>query len=380
MSYSVSNYAAMIDDQIRVEAYLEAMSRTIKTGDVVVELGTGIGFFAVMACRMGARRVYAIEPNDAIQVARELAAANGCADRIEFIQDLSTNITLPEPTDVMISDLRGVLPLFGQHIPSIVDARQRLLKPEGALIPRRDVLCAAVVESPDLYRHQLAMPDSDKHDFDWQPVRRIIVNNWGKGRITAEQILLPAQPITSLDYVSVQSADLSGETSWVADRAGTAHGVSVWFDATLAEGVAFSNSPVEPELVYGSAFFPFFEPVAIAAGDAIRFSLQADLVSDDYVWRWNTTVKQGEKVKAAFQQSTFFGAPLSPTQLRRGSSEFQPTLSEDGQIAQFIIERMNGRLSVGEIADQVLAQFPSRFANRQQALTKVGALAQQYSL
>ena len=379
MSYNVSSYAAMIDDRIRVEAYLEAMRRTIKPGDVVVELGTGIGFFAVMACRLGARRIYAIEPNDAIHVARELAAANGCADRIEFIQDLSTNVTLPEPADVMLSDLRGVLPLFSQHIPSIVDARRRLLKPEGVLIPQRDVLWAAVVESPELYRRQLAMPDAGEHDFDWRPVRRIVVNNWGKGRVTTEQILLPAQPFASLDYASVQSADLSSELHWIADRAGTAHGVSVWFDATLVEGVTFSNSPVETELVYGSAFFPFSEPVAIAAGDEVAVVLQADLVSDDYVWRWNTTVKQGEKIKAAFQQSTFFGAPLSPSQLRRGSSEFQPTLNEDGQIAQFIIERMARRLSVGEIADQVLAQFPTRFANRQNALTHVGALAQQYS-
>lgn len=379
MSYSVSSYAAMIDDRIRVAAYLEAMRRTIKPGDVVVELGTGIGFFAVMACRLGARRVYAIEPNDAIQVARELAAANGCAERIEFIHDLSTNVTLPEPADVMLSDLRGVLPLFSQHIPSVVDARRRLLKPEGVLIPQRDVLWAAVVESPELYRRQLAMPDANEHDFDWRPVRRIVVNNWGKGRVTTEQILLPAQQFASLDYASVLSADVSGETSWIADRAGTAHGVLAWFDATLVDGVTFSTSPIEPELIYGSAFFPFSEPVAIAAGDEVAVALQADLISDDYVWRWNTTVKQGEKIKAAFQQSTFFGAPLSPSQLRRGSSEFQPTLNEDGQIAQFIIERMSGQSSVGEIADQVLAQFPTRFANRQNALTHVGALAQQYS-
>jgi hypothetical protein len=62
--------------------------------------------------------------------------ANGYADRITFHQTLSSAITLPQPADVIVSDLRGVLPLMQHHIPAIVDARQRLLAPGGVLIPR----------------------------------------------------------------------------------------------------------------------------------------------------------------------------------------------------------------------------------------------------
>ena len=52
----------------------------------------------------------------------------------------------------MVSDLRGVLPFFQHHIPSIVDARQRLLASGGVLIPCRDTLWATLVEDPELYR------------------------------------------------------------------------------------------------------------------------------------------------------------------------------------------------------------------------------------
>jgi protein arginine N-methyltransferase 1 len=71
------------------------------------------------------------------------------AERIEFIQDVSTQITLPERADMMISDLRAVLPLFQQHIPSIVDARKRLLQPGSVMIPRRDTLWGAVIHAPE---------------------------------------------------------------------------------------------------------------------------------------------------------------------------------------------------------------------------------------
>lgn len=55
----------------------------------------------------------------------------------------------------------------------------------------------------------------------------------------------------------------------LAIRAGTAHGICVWFDTTLVEGVQFSNPPSAPALVYGHAFFPGPEPVALEDGDTI---------------------------------------------------------------------------------------------------------------
>src|SRR5579864_6216059 len=109
--YNLTDYGAMMFDQPRMQAYVSALERAVRPGSVVLDIGTGTGVFALLACRFGARKVYAIEPNDAIHVARRLAADNGCADRIEFVQDLSTRITLPEKADVIVSDLRGVLPL-----------------------------------------------------------------------------------------------------------------------------------------------------------------------------------------------------------------------------------------------------------------------------
>ena len=150
--YEISAYGEMIADRVRMDAYAGALRRKVHPGSVVLDIGTGTGILALLACQCGARRVYAIEPGDCIQVAREVAAANHCADRLVFIQDVSSRVTLPERADVIVSDLHGALPLFESHLPAIVDARQRLLAPGGALIPRQDTLWAVPVSAPDLYR------------------------------------------------------------------------------------------------------------------------------------------------------------------------------------------------------------------------------------
>jgi len=67
-----------------------------------VEVGAGTEVFSLLACRAGARRVFAIESEDIIQFARELAVANGFCDRIEFFEGNSRVTELPERANVVI--------------------------------------------------------------------------------------------------------------------------------------------------------------------------------------------------------------------------------------------------------------------------------------
>jgi protein arginine N-methyltransferase 1 len=276
--------------------------------------------------------------------------------------------------------LRGVLPLFRHHIPSIVDARKRFLAPDGLLIPRQDTIWAAVAEAPDLYERYASLWSDNAYGLDLGAARRLVSNTWQKGRVNADQLLTRPEQWGTLDYYSVESANVSAEITFTVMRAGTAHGLSLWFDGLLAEGVSFSNAPGLPELIYGSAFFPFSAPVSLAVGDGVSVKLSANLVGDDYVWRWNTQVAgEDDKIKADFKQSTFFGAPLSIEQLRRRESGYLPALDEEGQIDRLILSLMNGQLSLGDIAHRVANDFPGRFKSWQDALTRVGELSLKYS-
>lgn len=295
-----------------MDAYTAALRRTVRQDSVVMDLGCGPGIFALLACKLGARRVYAVEPENIVGLAREAAAANGCLERIEFFEKLSTEITLPEPATVIISDLRGVLPWFEQHIPSIIDARERLLARGGVLIPQRDILWAAVVEAPQQYE-EIVGPWRNQFDLDLSAGTRLVTNTWRKSRIKPEQLLTDPVCWTTLDYYEVNSPDIRAEISWQAARNGTAHGLAVWFDSELAEGIRFSNHPSAPETIYGIGFFPFSQPVELMENEHVTVRLAADLVNDGYVWRWDT----GVPGKASFKQSTFFGVPLSTSHLRR---------------------------------------------------------------
>ncbi|MBA3256289.1 MAG: 50S ribosomal protein L11 methyltransferase [Pyrinomonadaceae bacterium] len=379
--YSIAAYGDMATDRVRMDAYSSALEKAIKPHCVVLDIGCGTGIMSLLACKLGAQRVYAVEPDDAIQVAREAAAANGFSERIVFFQDLAKNLELPERADVIISDLRGVLPLNEHHIPSIVDARQRLLSPDGVLIPLQDTLRLAVVEAPDLYMKYVAPWAKGEHGFDLGAARRIVLNTWRKGRIKPDQLLTEPQCWATLDYLTIESPDVHAELNCTVERAGTAHGLSVWFDTVLAEGVGFSSGPDAPELIYGNGFFPWLQPVDLAVNDVVTIKISADLVDENYIWRWDTRVMSlgSTQVKADFKQSTFFGVPLSLAQLHKRAANYVPKLNDDGQIYPFILSLMDGSNSVEEIAHQAIKHFPARFSALSEALSQVGEVSRKFS-
>ena len=378
--YSLNGYGDMITDEVRMDAYVNALRRAVKPGAVVLDIGTGTGIFALLAAGMGARRVYAIEPSDAINVARDIARANGCAESIEFIQGLSTEVAPAERADVIVSDLRGVLPFFGSHFASIADARRRWLAPGGSLIPQRDTLWATCIESPELHAG-IARPWSENaFGLDMKAALGLVTNQWNRASVNPRQLLAAPERLGSIDYASVEPVGFAATVAAKISRAGTGHGICAWFDATLAEGITFSNAPGASELIYGKAFFPWPEPVAVEAGDEVTMTLRADPVGSDYSFGWDTRVQSAgaARRKAEFRQSSFFGEPLSPARLRKQAASHVTALNDDGRIDQLGLALMSEGRALGDIARALVQSFPQRFARWEDALTRVGELSLRY--
>jgi protein arginine N-methyltransferase 1 len=380
--YSIEAYGAMLVDGPRINAYVAALRQMVRPAATVVDIGTGTGIMAIIACQLGAARVIAVEPDSAIEVAREIAANTEFADRIMFLQEMSTHITLNPPADVIVSDLRGALPLYQQHINSLVDARTRLLAPGGVLIPQRDTIRVAVVHAPEQYQRLTQPWDNNPFGLNMQPARRMVLNTLGRLREFPVQILCPAQNWITLDYMTVTSPDVRGTVTWTVEHAGVAHGMVMWFDTELIPGIGFSNAPDKPELIYGRTFFPFEQPIDLASGDTVTIILRADLVDANYVWRWNTQVVSGQPAGHArvnLRQSTFFGAPVSLDSLRKRSATYVPTRNQHADADHLILDLMDGNCTLDVIAEAVVSRFPDQFLTRQAALAHVATLSEKYS-
>jgi type I protein arginine methyltransferase len=378
--YSLRMFGRMISDSARFDAYAKAISRSVRHGSVVAEIGCGPGVFALLACRAGAKRVYAIEIDDIIDVARQVAGANGFTDRIQFFQNNSRKVELPERVDVIVSDIRGVLPFFDGALASLRDAKERFLTPNGVMIPRRDVVKAAITECEEIYSELVAPWSTCVPGTELSIPLRLELNTVHGVRIKSEQLMSDPQELCTLDYMGNPGPNASAELAFRASRSGTAHGICMWFETELYEDIGFSSAPGSPTIIYGQLFLPWLEPVVIEEGQEILVKLHANLVGSDYIWRWETEIAgadDGKKVH--FQQSSFEGTQVSSRTLRRHAVDHVPVLTAEGEAERFLLGAMDGCASLEEIAKRAAERFPEVYSSHEDAFQHVTELAQKFS-
>src|SRR5262249_40639319 len=192
--------------------------------------------------------------------------------------------------------------------------------------------------------------------------------------IEPDELLLAPQRWAVVEYAAIEKPAIGGAASWTADHQMTVDGLGVWFDTQTACGFGFSNSPHSDRHVYRQAFFPWPCAVTLDAGDDVHVSLRADAVGTDSVFSWATDVtgSRSGRQTHVFRQSTFCGALLSAERLRRRAETYVPDAGPWAPVDRRVLDLMEQRLSIGEIADHVMREFPRLFAGRTQALTRVG--------
>lgn len=358
-------HASLVADADRVDRYREAIHAVVRPGDVVVDIGTGTGLLAYFACQAGAVRVYAVEQGPIVDLARELALLNRFADRVEFINDRSYRVELPERADVLITETLWNFGIGEGMIGFLADARRRLLKPGARILPAAVDLHVAPVQADGLYAQLSARPP-DRHGLDLSPIRHYRVNNVHMPHLDAEGFL--SRPALLLDTVLDETAtpDFDADVEVQITRAGILHGVCGWFCAHLAPGVVLSTEPPSTRSSWAHAFFPVQNPVGVLPRDELAIRIQTS--GDGTIWRWRTEVRRGDRVLASYDQTSAAGFPRRRgTGGRAAATEDSPRTNLRGEVVAWVLEAMDGTRSITQLENDAVAQFGSRFAEPEAA-------------
>ena len=362
-----------------MDAYSAAIARAVRPGDAVVDLGCGPGVFALLACKAGARRVYAIDTSGVVDFGRHLAAANGFSDRIHFLRGDSRGIHLPERAHVIVSDVRGVVPLHSHAVGTLEDAHNRFLADGGRLIPSRDTLYAAVIEHSDFY-NQFASPWTSVPHLDLSSGLPLVLNSLHSRNLKSRHVISQPRSWHVLDYSNGATVPAAARLELPITRAATGHGLGIWFETVLMDDIGFSTTPTDVDTVYGHIFLPWLEPISLREGEICSVNLRAHLVGNDYIWQWETSIPaSAERKEIRFVQSTFYGSLFPPSLLQKRKQDFVPVLNETGQAERWLLQAMDGSRTLENIAAEAARLFPQVFRRTEDAMNLAADLAEKYS-
>lgn len=149
LASALAFHQVMLADARRNRAFARALARHVRPGKDVLDLGSGSGVWAVLAARLGARRVVAVEREAVlVPVIQALAREAGVADRIEVVRADARHVRLRRTFDLVVGELVGNEGFEEGLVPVFARARELFLREGGALVPEAVALVAAPARPP----------------------------------------------------------------------------------------------------------------------------------------------------------------------------------------------------------------------------------------
>jgi predicted RNA methylase len=253
-------YQAMTRDTYRKSAYKKALLQCARN-QVVVDIGTGPNaLLATMALEIGAQRVYAIEYlKRAYDRAAEYLRLKALDHRICLIHGDARNVTIPERADICVSALVGSVGSLEGAVPILNAVRDKLLKPEGIMIPQRSVTHIAAVTLPESLRsyetfgilparYVKRIFDSVGFVFDL----RLCIRNFPKSLILSSAGIFEDLRFEGNEDASYSPRDIVLEVQ----QSGRFDGFLLWLDMSLIDGISINI------LGYQHSLLPLYLPIS----------------------------------------------------------------------------------------------------------------------
>lgn len=270
-------HVPMMNEKNRNQAYFDALKSVIKPDSSVFEIGTGSGLLAMMAAKLGAKQVNTCEAVPLIaETAQQIIKDNNFEKTVKVIAKKSVDIEigndLPAQADILVSEIFSS-ELLGEYVlPSLEDAKRRLLKPQGKVIPAAGSIMIGLFTGEDIRRNLLvdnAFGFNLQHFNSVVSKKRMIARNDLNIELLSDGLAAFSFEFEDDDYFPAESKALK----ITVKTAGRCYGLVQWMqlDMNGDEKVMFENHPSQTSKVsnWQQCAYLFDAPIDVKVGQVV---------------------------------------------------------------------------------------------------------------
>ncbi|KQS44199.1 uncharacterized protein Dere_GG26603 [Drosophila erecta] len=185
---------------------LHQQRNLIKDRTILV-LCCGTGTLALMAARMGAKRVYAVDYSKVTGYATLVVRQNGYEGVVKVMNGRMQDLKLPTKVDGIVCNWMGHCLLYESEILEVLEARDRWLKKGGFILPDLGSLYLVASEEHKL-KSERCNHWRNVYGFNMNALRRYAVAEPCVALTTGEKLLTMAQCVLRLDLKNARKEDL----------------------------------------------------------------------------------------------------------------------------------------------------------------------------
>lgn len=277
----------MLGDAVRNKLLAKAIKQVVTENTSFLDIGAGTGVWAILAAKLGAKRVVAVEIEESlIPFIFKHAQENGVANKIEIIHGKSDDVKIKGKFDVIVSELFGGDALGKETVSSFIDLRARFLADGGVLMPQRLVSFAAPV-----YVKTDAVPA--ELDLGTDFLRSIQLNyplNLPAKEKRRAEYLADPMPLVDLDFRNIETPpSLTNLTaSWKLKDVSKVNAIATFNHHYFTEKIQMDSRRSQS---WGVGIYPF-EPFA-----AKKAELSVSLTIDAKQGNWTVAVPSNPEIR-----------------------------------------------------------------------------------
>ncbi|XP_068148265.1 protein arginine N-methyltransferase 8 [Drosophila tropicalis] len=174
---------------------------------VILVLRCGPGTLALMAARIGAKRVYAVDYSNVTSYAELVVKKNNYENKIKVLNGHMSQVRLPEKVDGIVSSWMGQCLLYESSVLEVVEARDRWLKPNGFILPDFASLFMLGSQEQKL-KDSLCNWWLSVNGFNMNALRQYTLAEPRFLRIQGEKLLTMAHRVLSLDLLKIKKHEI----------------------------------------------------------------------------------------------------------------------------------------------------------------------------
>lgn len=338
----LTHQAQMLQDSVRTSAYQTSImqhAHPFFADQVVMDVGAGNGILSLFALQAGAKAVYAVEASNMVDHLQHLVNAasadhgddvpnawlqNRLAVVHAKVEDMTQqDVSKHGSVDTLVSECLGVLLVHERMCETFLEARDKFLKPDGAMFPRVGILCFSLLNDVRMWQEVRARGEwwntTNFYGVDLTPFVAAarteafaspvvgcfspthIVGTTPDGANAESAVCRYMIDFSTISQSDLREFDVPLGFDCV-DEATVVHGLGAWFDLSFlqadddlqgcpAEQNYMTTSPFAPSTHWAQVRLFFREPLALNAGQkvfgSLHFRVNAnrsyDITADVYV-------------------------------------------------------------------------------------------------
>ncbi|KAJ2784131.1 hypothetical protein GGI15_002358 [Coemansia interrupta] len=270
----------MLQDHVRTSAYHSAITfngPSLFRDRLVMDVGAGSGILSFFAAQAGAKHIYAVEASGMAQkmeIMLRSAKATGASGspRNAYLADRITIVSskIEEPAlvaqvpqvDVVISEPIGVLLVHERMLESYVYARDKFLRPGGAMLPSAGTIHLAPLSDAALWNETIGKArfwqQESFYGVDVNPYFAPSFDEYFSSPVVgcfSPTTLMADSVVHEVDFHTVTMSELKEfvvPVEWSIRYTGVMHGVAGWFDLAFVPPASSLHAGMSPSAVYMS--------------------------------------------------------------------------------------------------------------------------------